>query len=83
MALYKPDPQRRQTALKGGATAVLFIDTQNFNCKKEGAIYQAVSSEDKKELEYFWTRLAEVTPRWQKIQKAARQFGVEVRNCTL
>ncbi|KAL4459202.1 hypothetical protein ABPG75_014081 [Micractinium tetrahymenae] len=47
MAYYRPETQLRQSALQPGATALLFIDVQRYNCSKDGAIYQGLSEEER------------------------------------
>ena len=43
MAYYRPEKQRREEPpASSSSTAICFIDTQNYNCRKEGAIYQAL-----------------------------------------
>lgn len=38
-ASYDPKPQLREQAIDARQAAVLFIDTQNYNCHRDGAIY--------------------------------------------
>jgi len=57
---------------------VLFIDTQKFNCSKEGAIYRSLSPEEQEGCAYFYETLEVVLPRWQKLQEACREGAVEV-----
>lgn len=44
-AYYNPAPHLREVAIASpSATAVLFIDVQNYNCHRAGAIYRHYSS---------------------------------------
>ena len=45
MAFYRPDTAPRQAALVPAAAALLFIDVQNYNCSKKGAIFQGLPEE--------------------------------------
>ena len=46
MAYYRPDPTTRQVPLQPQQAALLFIDVQNYNCSKQGAIYRSLSPEE-------------------------------------
>ena len=45
MAFYRPDTAQRQAALVPTTAALLFIDVQNYNCHRQGAIFQGLSEE--------------------------------------
>lgn len=45
MAFYRPDTAQRQAALVPATAAMLFIDVQNYNCHRQGAIFQGLSEE--------------------------------------
>ena len=47
MAYYEPNVQLRESPVVPASTAVLFIDCQNYNCHREGAIYRHYSAEQK------------------------------------
>lgn len=43
MAYYWPQAEGRQAALDPAAAALLFIDVQNYNCSRQGAIYRSLA----------------------------------------
>lgn len=45
-AYYLPNPALREVPVVIGSTALLFIDTQNYNCHRQGAIYRQYSAEE-------------------------------------
>jgi len=45
-AFYTPETSAREAALSPRKAAICFIDTQNYNCSKEGAIYRALSAQE-------------------------------------
>lgn len=45
-AFYRPEAHRRQAALEPHQAALLFIDVQNYNCSKRGAIFQSLSPQE-------------------------------------
>lgn len=47
MAYYRPQTSRRQAELQPRQAALLFIDVQNYNCSKQGALYQALTEEQR------------------------------------
>lgn len=47
MSYYRPATAARQAALVPASSALLFIDVQRYNCSQEGAIYQALSQEQR------------------------------------
>jgi len=57
-AYCKPQAHLRDVAVVPQQTAVLYIDTQNFNCHLNGAGFQDCSPE---ELEVLFTRAATAT----------------------
>jgi hypothetical protein len=46
MAYYSPQTHLREVRIVPSQAAVLFIDTQNFNCHREGACFAHVSADD-------------------------------------
>ncbi|GAB4813166.1 hypothetical protein N2152v2_000212 [Parachlorella kessleri] len=80
MAYYRPDPARRQVPLQPQQAALLFIDVQNYNCSKQGAIYRSLSPEQQQDasVQYFFDRVATILPNWQRLQQGCRTAGVEV-----
>uniref|UniRef100_A0A7S0S0R6 Isochorismatase-like domain-containing protein n=1 Tax=Chlamydomonas leiostraca TaxID=1034604 RepID=A0A7S0S0R6_9CHLO len=77
---YNPTPHLREVPCVPSSTAILFIDTQNFNCHRAGAIYRHYSSEELEgpDFQYFFRRVADITPNWVRLQSACRASGVEV-----
>ena len=45
-AYYRPNTLQRQAALNPTTAAICFIDTQNYNCSKEGACYTSLSEDE-------------------------------------
>ncbi|KAL4515751.1 hypothetical protein Ndes2437B_g07172 [Nannochloris sp. 'desiccata'] len=81
MAFYKPGKLSREVPLKGNeTTALLFIDTQIYNCDRAGAIYQSFTDADKddEEIMHFYRGVDAAIRNWQTLQNAAREAGVEV-----
>ncbi|KAI8475641.1 MAG: isochorismatase [Monoraphidium minutum] len=77
MAFYTPAASaERQVPIDPARAALLFIDTQNFNCHRDGVIYKAEGySEDDAE---WWAAVGAVIPKWQRLQRLARDAGLEV-----
>ena len=46
-AYYHPNPQHRQIVLEPTTSAICFIDTQNYNCSKDGAIYGSLNNAER------------------------------------
>jgi ureidoacrylate peracid hydrolase len=82
MAYYKPDKQSREVPLNNNSeTALLFIDTQVYNCcKRTGAIYQSLTDVEKEneEIRYYFQGVDTAIHNWKALQKTARQANVEV-----
>ncbi|GLI59999.1 hypothetical protein VaNZ11_002058 [Volvox africanus] len=83
MASYVPQSHLREEAITSPTTAtVLFIDTQNYNCHKNGAIYKTSGVTDcvhDPGTSYFFSRLEQVCkPAWVALQTLCRTRGVEV-----
>ncbi|GIL83112.1 hypothetical protein Vretifemale_11926, partial [Volvox reticuliferus] len=83
MASYVPQKQLREEAIASPITAtVLFIDTQNYNCHRNGAIYGTSGGTDRAHdpgTSYFFSRLEQVCkPAWIALQTLCRTAGVEV-----
>ena len=52
MAYYLPEKHLREVAIpSASSTALLFIDVQNYNCSRDGAIYMSMSDTEK---EVWW-----------------------------
>ncbi|KAG2482014.1 hypothetical protein HYH03_019038 [Edaphochlamys debaryana] len=83
MAYYRPQKHLREVPITDPkSAAVLFIDTQNFNCHRDGAIYKTDDGEARAEdpgVAYFFERLESVcVPAWVALRRACREAGVEV-----
>lgn len=46
MAVYQPQRLLREVAVDPRQAAVLFIDVQNFNCDKRGAMYRSYTPQE-------------------------------------
>ncbi|MBS4075553.1 cysteine hydrolase [Ameyamaea chiangmaiensis] len=70
----------RDRPIYAGAAALLFVDTQNYNCRRDGGEYAGLSSADIDDrFGYFFDRLDKVAlPNWIALVQRARQTGVEV-----
>ncbi|KAF8060318.1 LHT2 [Scenedesmus sp. PABB004] len=64
----------------GRQAALLFVDTQNYNCHRGGAMYRQYSPEQLQgpDFAYWWSRIDDCTIKWQQLQQAARSCGIEV-----
>ncbi|GLC33486.1 hypothetical protein PLESTB_000080100 [Pleodorina starrii] len=83
MAYYAPQSHLRQEPIRNPHTAcALFIDTQNYNCHRDGAIYKKLEGSSRAEdpgVSYFFSRLESVCkPAWVALQTLCRTSGVEV-----
>jgi nicotinamidase-related amidase len=81
MAFYKPDKQSREVPLQSKeTTALIFIDTQIYNCDRAGAIYQSLTEAERngEEIIHYFRGVDAAIENWQTLQKAAREAGVEV-----
>ncbi|GBF97518.1 isochorismatase [Raphidocelis subcapitata] len=75
-AYYDPAASAgRQARIEPARAALLFIDTQNFNCHREGAIYRGAAPGANDE---WWGAVAGAVPKWQRLRRAAREAGIEV-----
>jgi ureidoacrylate peracid hydrolase len=81
MAYFRPQTELRQVALDVEHSALLFVDTQIYNCSREGAIYKSYegkNAHDDASVEYFFSAVADAVPRWQKLLTKSRDAGVQV-----
>jgi ureidoacrylate peracid hydrolase len=81
MAYYLPCNGIREGPIRSSdTTALLFIDTQIYNCSRSGAIYQSLTDDTKEsdEMRYYFQGVDAALAKWQTLQKAARVAGVEV-----
>lgn len=78
MAFYRPDTSLRESALAEGSSAILFVDVQNFNCSKSGAIYRNSLEEQRQDSEYFFDRVDAISGNWASLQAGFREAGADV-----
>ncbi|KAG2428914.1 hypothetical protein HXX76_011159 [Chlamydomonas incerta] len=82
MAYYQPQRHLRQEPIQDASKCVvLFIDVQNYNCHRGGAIYKQEGKSDEEDpgVSYFFSRLeATCIPAWTRLRAACRSAGVEV-----
>ncbi|KAG2436168.1 hypothetical protein HYH02_011672 [Chlamydomonas schloesseri] len=83
MAYYLPQRHLRQEPiLDASKCAVLFIDVQNYNCHRSGAIYKQgdkTGGDEDPGVSYFFSRLeATCIPAWVRLRAACRAAGMEV-----
>lgn len=78
-------PSTREIPLDPRASALLFIDVQNFCIRREGGEFKNVSDADiAGKYGYYFDRLKRVAlPNMQKLQKAFRAAGIEVLYTTI
>lgn len=70
----------REIPIDPNAAAVLFIDVQNFNCRRDGGEYKGMDPA-RREAEYggFFRMLEErALPNMQRLQAGCRAAGIEV-----
>jgi ureidoacrylate peracid hydrolase len=70
----------RDVPLVPGHAALLFIDTQNYNCRIDGGAYAGISDADRsRDYGYFFACLeTTVIPNWIRLQAACRAACIEV-----
>jgi nicotinamidase-related amidase len=78
-------PNTREIALDPKASALLFIDVQNFSVRRDGGEFKDVpDSEISGKYGYYFERLkSQVIPNMQRLQKAFRAAGIEVLYTTI
>lgn len=78
-------PTTREIPLDPRASALLFIDVQNFAAKRDGGEFKDVSDKDIAEkYGYYFERLRTLAiPNMQKLQAAFREAGIEVLYTTI
>ena len=78
-------PTTREVLLDPEASALLFIDVQNFSVRRDGGEFRGVSeAEIEGKYAYYFHRLHTVAiPNMQKLQAAFRQAGIEVLYTTI
>ncbi|MDQ7250057.1 isochorismatase family cysteine hydrolase [Dongia sedimenti] len=75
----------RDVPIQPKQTALLFIDVQNFAAKRNGSEFKDTTPQEfeQKYAWYFQQLETRVVPNMQRLQKAARQAGVEVMYTTI
>jgi ureidoacrylate peracid hydrolase len=75
----------REVPLQPRSSALLFIDVQNFSCRRDGGEFKDVpDSEIAGKYGYYFERLKTVAvPNMQRLQKAFRAAGIEVLYTTI
>ncbi|KAK9839753.1 hypothetical protein WJX84_002878 [Apatococcus fuscideae] len=77
VAYYRPQGAQRQASIVPEDAAILFVDTQNFNCHKNGAETKALLQKSSRDMEYFFERMGVTLPNWQKLQAACAEHKVQ------
>lgn len=70
----------REVAVEPAATALLFIDVQNFNCRRDGGEYAHLTPAQVEETYGDFFRMLEgrALPAMQRLQAGCRAAGIEV-----
>ena len=78
-------PTTREIPLDPKASALLFIDVQNFSVRRDGGEFKDVPNEEiKGKYGYYFDRLHSLAiPNMQRLQKAFRSAGIEVLYTTI
>ncbi|WP_457935429.1 isochorismatase family cysteine hydrolase [Mesorhizobium sp. 10J20-29] len=78
-------PQTREIPLDPKASALLFIDVQNFSVRRDGGEFKDVPDADiSSTYGYYFEKLrSPVIPNMQRLQKAFRSAGIEVLYTTI
>lgn len=75
-------PMSREIPVVPQKSALLFIDTQNYNARPDGSEYRDQGLSPRAAIEkhgYFFDRLENVVlPNMQRLQRACRETGIEV-----
>jgi ureidoacrylate peracid hydrolase len=73
-------PTSRDIPIEPGATALLFVDVQKYNCTWGGGEYAHLSAAEKEErFAYFFRNLRDsALPNMVRLQQACRRSGIEV-----
>jgi ureidoacrylate peracid hydrolase len=73
-------PLSREIEIDPEHAALLFVDVQNYNCRREGGEYAHLSAAEKEQYYgYFFRTLEEhALPNMVRLQTAARRAGIEV-----
>jgi ureidoacrylate peracid hydrolase len=78
-------PTTREVPLDPKASALLFIDVQNFSVRRDGGEFKEVPDSDiAGKYAYYFERLRTIAiPNMQRLQKAFRAAGIEVLYTTI
>ena len=78
-------PNTREIPLDPRASALLFVDVQNFSVRRDGGEFAEVpDAEISGKYGYYFERLKSVAiPNMQKLQRAFRAAGIEVLYTTI
>lgn len=78
-------PTTREIALDPAASAILFIDVQNFSVRRDGGEFRDVSdAEIAGKYGYYFDRIGNVAiPNMQKLLAGFRRAGIEVLHTTI
>jgi ureidoacrylate peracid hydrolase len=79
--MFNPAELRsRNVPIVPGRAALLFVDTQNYNCRADGGEYHGLSAADIERTygEFFATLRETVVPNWVRLQAAFRETRGEV-----
>jgi ureidoacrylate peracid hydrolase len=73
-------PLSREIEIDAAHAALLFVDVQNYNCRRDGGEYAHLSAADKEQhYGYFFRTFEEhALPNMVRLQAAARRAGIEV-----
>jgi ureidoacrylate peracid hydrolase len=73
-------PLSREIEIDPAHAALLFVDVQNYNCRRDGGEYAHLSAAEKEQrYAYFFRTLEEhALPNMVRLQAAARRAGIEV-----
>ena len=75
-----PTPTSREIPIERDATAILYVDVQNFNCRRDGGEYVGIDEEMiESRYGYFFSEMtSRGIPNMQRLQKACRDARIEV-----
>jgi len=78
--MQRSTPTSRDIEIELDATAILYIDVQNFNCRREGGEYVGLDEQTiQNRYGYFFEVFASTgLPNMRQLQSACREAGIEV-----
>jgi ureidoacrylate peracid hydrolase len=68
----------RDVSVQRGATALLFVDVQNYSARGGGKYTGLAPEAIEDRYGYFFRRMEQVVPNMQRLQRACREAGIEV-----